>query len=585
MNSLATTPLNRLLDKTLLQRLLDYFCSFLQNVSLEIYDSNDNLFFSYEVTTACESSSQSPIQVDNQTVGIIHVKSTRSQENLARFWGLLLSSLAQRQWERRCITQDSLTRYRELALLYHLGEMLGSCLDPTKLAEIVLSEVRQFIRAQSGSLLLAYPPTNQLSVVASYGAEETGGTLTPAASQLIDLVFTTGKSEVIDDACLDPRLMTAAHGQESLLCVPLKSDNRILGVLNLSHKTGDGYFSSGDMKLSEVIAAQAASAFETSRLFKEIENMAYAIILVAGATIDERDTCTAGHSNRVASISLAIAEKLNQLREISPAAKQKLSQIKLQEIEYAALLHDIGKIGVPEAILTKRQRLSPDRMMAIKIRFDFITVTTGQTLTEEFSLLAKLNEAHSVSPEVCQAVKKLAHRTYTDLQGVIQHFLLPEEEEALCVPRGNLIKQEFNQIQTHAEKSYKILKQIPFPAHLHRIPYIAYQHHERLNGSGYPNGLTTEEILLESKIISVADVFEALTASDRPYRAPLCTEKALEILHAEAETGHLDRLVVDTLATLLKEDKEWWNTLNAPLPNSKLRDKFQDVKEESISEQ
>lgn len=561
MNPLATTKLNRLLDKHFLRQLLDHTHWIPSPASIEIYDSNNDLFFTYGETTAYGPVCQSPIVINDHTIGIIRISNMQPSDSPARFWGLLLSNLAQAQWERRCITQDSLTRYRELALLYQLGDKLDSCLDPAELAEIVLAEVHRFIRAQTGSLLLVCPYTEKLLVVASYGADETGGQLTPAASRLAHLVFATGKPEVIDDARLDPRLAVTARGWEPLLCVPLKIDNRILGALNLGHKAGELCFSAADMKLAEVIAAQAAKAFETARLFKEMENMAYAIILAAGATIDERDTCTAGHSARVAAISLAIATRLNQVREASPAIKKKLPFIKLQEIKYAALLHDIGKIGVPEAVLTKRMRLSQDRMLAIKTRFDFITATAGQSLAEEFSLIAALNEAHSVSPADSQSIRNLACRKYTDLTGDLQPFLLPEEEEALCVPRGNLIEQEFRQIQSHAEKSYKILKKIPFPPHLHRIPQIAYQHHERLNGSGYPNGLLTEEILLEAKIISVADVFEALTASDRPYRTPVSTEKALEILFAEAQAGHLDRLVVDTLAMLVTNNQQWWNTL------------------------
>lgn len=569
MNPLSTTKLNRLLDKQFLRQLLDHTHWIPSPVSIEIYDSNDTLFFTYGEATACGPVCQSPIVIDNQTIGIIRIQSIQPSNSPAKFWGLLLSSLAQAQWERRCITQDSLTRYRELALLYQLGDKLDSCLDPAELAEIVLSEVHRFIRAQAGSLLLVCPYTEKLSVVASYDSGETGCQLTPAASRLAHLVFATGKPEVIDDARLDPRLAAASRGWEPLLCVPLKIDNRILGVLNLGCKAGEFCFSAADMKLTEVIAAQAAKAFETARLFKEMENMAYAIILAAGATIDERDACTAGHSTRVAAISLAIATKLNQMREASPAIKKELPFIKLQEIKYAALLHDIGKIGVPEAILTKRTRLSQDRMLTIRTRFDFITATTGQRLDEEFSLITALNEVHNLSPADSQSVRNLACRKYTDLSGDLQPFLLPEEAEALCVPRGNLIEQEFRQIQSHAEKSYKILKQIPFPAHLHRIPYIAYQHHERLNGSGYPNGLLAEEILLEAKIISVADVFEALTASDRPYRTPVGTEKALEILFAEAQASHLDRLVVDTLATLVTSNPQWWNTLITPLPGTK----------------
>lgn len=569
MYSSASSQFHRLLDKAFLKQLSASACAVFPDIWFEIYDANGNLFFTHAKTDNCPAEwSEAPITIDNQAAGRLrvglachnHRLSSQELAAAAQCLGLLLSRLAQAQWERRCIAQDSLNRYRELALLHQLGEKMGSCLDPDALADIILAEVRKITRASAGALLLGCPEAGGLSAAASFGSENISAELKTAALRLAEIVFAGGRSELIDAACSDPRLAAIVTCDcAPLLCVPLKIENRMLGVLSLIAKPDDTCFSSEDMKLTEVIAAHAANAFETARLFKELENMAYAIILAASATIDERDACTAGHSTRVADISLAIAARLNQ----ASLGGRKLPAIKLQELEYAALLHDIGKIGVPEAILTKRSRLSADRMLAIKARFDFITVTTGQKLTQEYALLEETNQAHTISPEACRQVKALTERTYTNLEGAVQPFLLPEEEEALCVPRGNLIQQEFRQIQTHAEKSYRILRQIPFPAHLRRIPHIAYQHHERLNGTGYPNGLTTEEILLESKILSVADVFEALTATDRPYRSPVSVEKALEILRSEATGGYLDKEVVDTLAALLRTDTKWFTSLDS----------------------
>lgn len=588
-SSLTTTRLSRLFDKTFVQTLFTSISPVFPDIILGVFDLDENVFFLSGPETATKPTAQSPLLVDNQLVGTVrtslpagcHQGVAGLHAVLADFWGKLLSQLAQKQWEQRCITHDSLTRYRELALLYQLGEKIGSCLDQNKLAEIILSEVRIFIKAQAGSLMLTCPKTGKLGVTASYGAASYAGVLTNAAYQLAEIVLTSGKSEIVDDACLDPRLTVVTDCLEPLLCVPLKLDNHILGVINLSHKADSGCFSSEDLKLTEVIASQAATAFETARLFHEIEDMAYSIILVAGATIDERDTCTSGHSSRVANISLAIAKKLNQLYDTAQkeGRPKKAPLIKLQEMEYAALLHDIGKIGVPEAILTKRTRLSPDRLLAIKARFDLITVTTGQNMSEELSFLRNINEAHSLSAAECRLVQELTQRTYIDLEKLPQPFLLPEEAEALCVSRGNLMQQEFEKIQTHAEKSYRILKQIPFPSHLHQIPDIAYQHHERLNGNGYPNGLSAGEILLESKILCVADVFEALTASDRPYRSPLTTDKALDILRSEAEAGYLDPLIVDVLSSILTTDTHWWQDINNINPEWRERKNCVDQKD------
>ena len=573
MHSRTVLQLHRLLNKEFIQQLFAHTCGLYQSVYFEIRDCQGNLLLAYpNLNIETTPLSQSPIMVENQSVGTLSIKTMLHSQapplpatnTLAQFWGMLLSHMAQLQWERRCVAQDSLNRYRELALLHQLGEKMGSCLDSNKLADIILSEVRKFTKASAGSLLLYCLSTGTLKAVASFGSKEISPALTTATYKLAEIVFASGKAEIIDAASNDPRLAAVAVGTEPLLCVPLKIESRVLGVLNLNYKAGNDSFSSEDVKLTEVIAAHAANAFETARLFKELENMAYAIILSASATIDERDDCTASHSTRVADISLAIARTLNKLHANNTCAGNNPQPlIKLQEIEYAALLHDIGKIGVPEAILNKRSRLSPDRILAIKARFDFITATTGQNLSSEIALIIQLNEAHAILPSQCQEINALTHRHYTDLEGNSLPFVWPEEQAALCVPRGNLVKQEFEQIQSHAEKSYKILKKIPFPGSLGRIPAIAYQHHERLNGCGYPNGLTDDEILLEAKIVSVADVFEALTATDRPYRSPVSTTEALEILRSEAEAGYLDLQPINALAYILHTDKQWFTSLTS----------------------
>ncbi len=563
--------LHRLLKKDFIQHLVTCTGALPPHAIFEIHDSLGNLFFAYPASDKdAPLLSQSAIVVENQQIGTVTIKTLSHNlqltltNTLAKFWGMLLSHTAQLQWERRSIAQDSLNRYRELALLHLLGEKMGSCLDSEKLAHILLSEVQKFTKASAGSLMLCRPSTNTLYVIASFGNNQAPAELIAAANKLAEIVFASGKAEIIDSASTDSRLAVVGARPDPLLCVPLKMENRVLGVLSLYCKIRNEAFSSEDLKLTELIAAHAANAFETARLFKELESMAYAIILSASATIDERDDCTAGHSTRVASISLAIAKTLNQLHSKSQGdTSTRKPLVKLQEIEYAALLHDIGKIGVPEAILTKRSRLSPDRLLAIKTRFDFITATTGQDLSREISLICKLNDAHVLSADQCQEIKDLTKRYYIDLTGNSLPFIWPEEEEALCVARGNLIKQEFQQIQSHAEKSYRILKKIPFPTELGRIPHIAYQHHERLNGCGYPKGLTDNEILLEAKIVSVADVFEALTATDRPYRSPVSTTEALDILRDEAAAGYLDSQAVDALAHILHSDKMWFASLTS----------------------
>lgn len=555
--------LHRLVSKTFIRQLLAYTACLTPAVAVAIRDCRGKLLLA-EPAEPFLPQADSPILVDNQQIGSVFVAVCPDSQTalppaavLAHHWGQLLSQAAQLQWERRCVTVDSINRYRELALLHQLGEKMRTCLSAEQLAAIILTELNTIIKAAAGSLMLCSQTTGQLLTIDRFGSSETATALTAAVHTLAKLVCTSGKAEIIDAAGKDSRLAPLVSSNEPLLCVPLKIENRVLGVLNFNYRAGNKPFSSEAVKLTEVIAAHAANAFETARLFKETENMAYAVILAASATIDERDDCTANHSARVAQIARAIAGILNKL---SPTGTGELP-IHLREIEYAALLHDIGKIGVPEAILNKRSRLTADRLLAIKSRFDFITATTGRNLSLEYRLICRLNAAHKLTAEQTQALTLLSCRQYTDLEGNRRPLLWPEEQEALEIPRGNLIPQEVEQIQSHAEKSYRILKKVPFPAELSNIPLIAYQHHERLNGAGYPQGLTGSNILLAAKILSVADVFEALTATDRPYRSAVPPAEALEILRSKAAAGCLDRQAVTALAHILHTDTTWFASL------------------------
>jgi hypothetical protein len=256
----------------------------------------------------------------------------------------------------------------------------------------------------------------------------------------------------------------------------------------------------------------------------------------------------------------------------------------LEELSYAAWLHDIGKIGVPENILDKNNRLTDETMESIANRFELIkaihlnrmyregacvedsnpkasaseakddslndlrseeTRKLEQQIEEELDLIQKTNRSGFLSDEDLSALQNIASKTYEDLSGDTIPYLSQKELEYLSVRKGNLTAEEYKRIQTHVELTYNIVKNIPFTKSLKGVPLFSASHHELLDGSGYPKGLKGDEIPLQSRILAVVDIFDALTAADRPYRRAMPPEKAGGILQEEASAGRLDTDVVN----------------------------------------
>jgi response regulator RpfG family c-di-GMP phosphodiesterase len=232
----------------------------------------------------------------------------------------------------------------------------------------------------------------------------------------------------------------------------------------------------------------------------------------------------------------------------------------LEELEFAGLLHDIGKLVIPDAVLDKQNKLTDDRMRIIEYRFSFareqIRTRAGGALTpavrEELKRmdhylteLKRINIPRGMKDEDLALLEEIRGRTFTDVDGKEQTLLTDFEYENLSVRRGNLTASERQQIENHIVETWDMLKTIPWPKYLRRIPNIASTHHEKLDGVGYPWKLEGDEIPLAGKILAVADIFEALTAQDRPYKPPIPIPRAIEIVRSEVEAGHLDKDIFD----------------------------------------
>jgi HD superfamily phosphodiesterase len=289
--------------------------------------------------------------------------------------------------------------------------------------------------------------------------------------------------------------------------------------------------------------------------------------------IEARDRTTAGHSQRVTRYTMELAEALNH-RDWGPLGDVELDDEKLKELRYAALLHDFGKIAVEEKVLHKAKRLPEERLRLIEKRFRNIELLTYRKLTREAlgadgddaldaehieakvdAVSEELSEAYERIEEIAAAasltdeqmdwVKSFAERTYTGPDGEEHPFLTDEEVEGLTIQYGTLTDEEWDQIKSHPAHSERFLERIPWSDDLADIPEIAGAHHEKLDGSGYPKGRSADSLPIQVRMLTVADIFDALTASDRPYRDAFSIDKAIAILHEEAEAGKLDPDVVE----------------------------------------
>jgi HD-GYP domain-containing protein (c-di-GMP phosphodiesterase class II) len=244
----------------------------------------------------------------------------------------------------------------------------------------------------------------------------------------------------------------------------------------------------------------------------------------------------------------------------------------IQEIRYASLLHDFGKVGVREKVLIKGKKLFVGELLVIKQRIAYIKRTLEaehlRTKLEQVmgdpsarELLAQIdrdyelrreeieeiqrmvlqaNEPTILEEESFRALMDLPKRTFTDIEGNRQPFLTPNEVEALKIKKGSLSEKERREIESHVTHTFKFLSEIPWTGEFSHVPEIAYAHHEKLDGTGYPRQLTAAEIPIQSKMMTISDIFDALVAWDRPYKKSVPVEKALDILHEEASLGKLD---------------------------------------------
>lgn len=489
-----------------------------------------------------------------------------------------------------------------LDLLNTIGVSLSRERDINKLLESILLAAKKLTNADGGTLYLVSSDKQFLqfkivrndSLGIAWNAEEKDQASSPFTDiplyinnqqnhhMIAAYSATTGLSVNIADAYLENEHFDfsgtkkfdekTGYRSKSFLSIPMKDhEDNVIGVfqlINAVSSAGDvEAFTEEDQKFAESLASQAAVALTNRLLVHQLEKLFEATIQMINTAIDEKSPYTAGHCQRVPELTMMLAEAINEETD-GPLASFTLSDKDRYELKIASLLHDCGKITTPVHIIDKSSKLECifDRIALIDARFEAVrhqaearkwhSIAEGNDpavaeqayqhtlaqLQQEQTRLKQINQgSQRLNEDDIQFVQGLAQRYHWQHDATQPHpFLTDNEVSNLLIRAGTLSDAERQIINRHAELTIKMLRQLPWPEHLKNVPEYAGGHHERYDGKGYPNGLNGQDMSIQARAMAIADIFEALTACDRPYKQPMHVSKALAVLDDMQKNGHID---------------------------------------------
>ena len=381
----------------------------------------------------------------------------------------------------------------------------------------------------------------------------------------------------------------SGYRTKSILAVPIRNQKeKIIAVLQLinakrdfsarldSHEAVERQvlpYTPHQQEIVQSLAGQAAVALENSQLYDSIRRLFEGFVRAAVTAIETRDPATSGHSFRVANLTVALAEAVDRA-DSGPYSAIQFTRDQMRELRYASLLHDFGKVGVREEVLVKAKKLYPAQLEVIQQRFGLVRRTLeneslkarinfllkhgNQKFTDaqkdfEARLAEQLREVSEYEEAIVWAneptvlpegnferLVDIANLHYEDIQGKKRPILTMDEIQMLSIRQGSLDEEERLQIEAHVVHTVSFLQQIPWTSELSNVPEIARGHHEKLNGTGYPYKLSAPEIPVQTRMMTISDIFDALAAADRPYKKAVSIERALEILDLSVRDGELD---------------------------------------------
>ena len=486
---------------------------------------------------------------------------------------------------------------KQLESLLATTQALSSETNVNKLLEMILQQAMAFAQADAGTLYRLSDDQQELvfTVVQNQSLDiHMGGTANPITWDNLPLFSDNGQpnEQMVATYCAVHKKMvhiesiyndtnfnfdgtkkfdaTTGYHSESMLVLPLlNSSHELVGVLQLINKTNSSgksiAFTEADKQNTSALASQAAISLTNTLLIKDLENLFESVISTITKAFDEKCSFTGGHVRQVAELSQIIARGINE--DQSTYQEVQYSADDFHEIKIAALLHDVGKIATPEFIMQKSTKLEKvyDRIDAIMQRIEILkrdaqieylesqlsqtTPTITQIefenkikqLDEDFAFLKKHNRGESYLQDAeLMRIEEIAKQSYT-INGQNQPILNPDEITNLSIRAGTLNQEEREKIMDHARVSLEILSTLPFPKKYQHVVNIAANHHEKLDGSGYPRGLTDSDIALEDRILILSDLYEALSSKHRPYKDPNPLSQIFKILCSMANEGHIDK--------------------------------------------
>jgi HD-GYP domain-containing protein (c-di-GMP phosphodiesterase class II) len=530
---------------------------------------------------------------------------------------VLLRNLREHLHLRKDAAEGELTkeRYRyELDELNAIGRALSSERDLDKLLALILEKCRQVTSADAGSVYVVEGSDDQIhkrtlrfkiSQNDSVRLDFTEFTLPVSEKSIVGRcvlsreVINIPDLYKLDEPGTGNNPWGFKHNREfdarnryqtrSMLTVPMiDAGDQVIGVIQLINKKRrpetllsaaadfERQVMAFDVRSAELasnLASQAGISLENALLYDDIRQLFEGFVRASVTAIEQRDPTTSGHSQRVADLTVGLA-KVTARTDTGPFSDFTLSYDEIKQIEYAALLHDFGKVGVRENVLVKAKKLYEADRELILARFDFIRKAVEADLSQkklhvllEYSRDEAMAKLDFVDAELAARIKELddyvafvlkanepsvleqggferladiAKRSYRDPRGQEQPFLRPLEVETLQILRGSLTVKERIEIESHVSHTYNFLRTIPWGRHFKDIPEIAGAHHEKLDGSGYPRRLVGDAIPVPARMMTIADIYDALTASDRPYKRAVPQDKALDIIGSEVKQGKLD---------------------------------------------
>ncbi len=491
-------------------------------------------------------------------------------------------------------------RRQRMHQLNEISLALTAQMDEQEMLNTILSEARRIAGCEGGSLFLVQP--DQVlgkslvfklaqNIVVDFPFAETKLPLT--SDSIAGSVALTGHELNLHDVyqlpsdtpykfnpSFDEKM---GYRTQSMLTLPMR-DHRghVVGVLQFinckNRHSGEVIpFGEETVEVLRAIASQAAVSLQKNTLLNDINQLFESFVQASVKTIEQRDPSTSGHSFRVAQSTVALLQALPK-SGVARFRNLQLTDEHIREVRYAALLHDFGKVGVPEAVLVKANKLTDERLEVIRFRFELqkerlrrraveqelemlhherVDVEVARrrihrqlqrqlsVLDQYYEWIVEANHPNVLDSGVYDHLNEIRDYAFRELDGTVGGVITDQDILALSVRRGSLTPAERRSIEAHVVYTKEFLSVLPWPPELAQVPEIAGAHHERLDGSGYPMGLAGEQIPLASQVMAVADVYDALTAMDRPYKSAISPDAAFSILTEEGKAGLLDPELVD----------------------------------------